>query len=260
MYTTAAWCLTLALTLSLSEWMTGPQAPAGTGHRQLVRLNDRLYLDRYEVSNADYGAFLAHLKAAGQDDLYARYRPDTALWRALGGGAALANNYHAHPAYHRHPVLGITYEAAVAYCRWQTAQYMSAAGKKFKKVIFRLPTEAEWTEAACEGKKMRMYPWAHYYLRNAKGEYLCNFLRLGDQSISYDAVTKTYKVLDEGGRALARPEPVHAYLPTGGGFHNLSGNAAEMVAEQGLAKGGSFNDPGHDVQTGSRKWYTGPSA
>jgi formylglycine-generating enzyme required for sulfatase activity len=140
-------------------------------------------------------------------------------------------------------------------------------------VVFRLPTEAEWILAANGGNVNRMYPWSNYYLRNRKGEFLCNFLNLGDQSISYDKESKTYKIINlttnntaTGLDSTLVLSDIAFYLsttlsfyPSPTGFYNISGNAAEMVAEKGLAKGGSYNDPGYDVRISSKKQYEGPS-
>ncbi len=48
-----------------------------------------------------------------------------------------------------HPVVGISQEDAVVYCKWLSEQ----TGMKF-----RLPTEAEW-ERAARGEDERIYPW-----------------------------------------------------------------------------------------------------
>lgn len=48
------------------------------------------------------------------------------------------------------PVVGVTWNAAVAYCRWLSA----AAGKQF-----RLPSEAEWERAARGHREGALYPW-----------------------------------------------------------------------------------------------------
>ncbi len=52
----------------------------------------------------------------------------------------------------KHPVLNVSYDDAVAYCKWY--------GKKYPGWTFRLPTEAEWENAAAGPEKLE-YPWGN---------------------------------------------------------------------------------------------------
>jgi formylglycine-generating enzyme required for sulfatase activity len=109
---------------------------------------DPFYLDKHEVTNAQFERFV---RAAGhrttaeregwgfayrqQDGKWQWLKTDGANWRSPSGPGSTA------PA--DHPVVQVSWEDAVAYCKW--------AGK-------RLPTEAEWEKAA-RGTDGRRYPW-----------------------------------------------------------------------------------------------------
>ena len=254
--------LAIASFVMLSAFFTKNPVGEINVKKDFVRLNERLLLGKYEVSNGDYKKFIAYLKSTNQDNLYAKCLLDTAKWEVKPETGAFKSNYHSHKAFDNYPVVTVSYEAANEYCRWLTAQYNAAADRQYQKVVFRLPTEDEWTEAASGGNKNKIYPWDNYYLRNNKGEFLCNFLRLGDQSIYFDSKTNSYKVADVFIGDKSRTvlfNPVDGYPASPAGLYNLSGNAAEMVTEKGLAKGGSYNDPGYDVRISSKKYYDGPS-
>jgi len=84
---------------------------------------DAFFIDRYEVTTADYAEFLKAAK---------RQAPDH--WDE--GSQA---------KHEKKPVIGVTWDDAVEYCK--------AKGK-------RLPTEAEWEKAA-RGIDGRRYPWGN---------------------------------------------------------------------------------------------------
>jgi len=233
----------------------------------MAKVNDSLYVCKYEVSNLEYRNFLGSLKAI-DPVLAEKYKVDSTKWQVgIRYGEPMVNYYHLHPAYNNYPVVCISYEAALAYCDWLTGLYHADAKRKFNSVKFFLPSDETWTTVAGGGNKNKMYPWGNYYLRNRTGQFLCNFKRLGDQSITYNKESKQYEVvvefgampggLNESGLTTAAVNSFEAVAPYG--IYNMSGNVAEMVNEKGIAKGGSYNSPGYDVRIQSKMNYSDAS-
>lgn len=115
-------------------------SPSGQGDpdeqpQRVIHLN-AFYLDRYEVTNRRYQAFLKATKHRTPEHCC---DPSYNLWT----GAEID------PALLDHPAVNVDWFDAAAYCAW--------AGK-------RLPTEAEWEKAA-RGPEGRVYPWGNTWDR-----------------------------------------------------------------------------------------------
>ncbi len=101
-----------------------------------------------------------------------------------------------------HPVTHVSWEDAMAYCRW--------AG-------YRLPTEAEWEYAARGGLVQKRYVWGDEF--SPEGKTMCNI---------FEGTFPTDNTAADGyiGSALVDAFPANGY-----GLHNMAGNVWEWCAD-----------------------------
>ena len=97
---------------------------------------DAFYIDKYEVTNAQYKAFIDANPQWRRDRIPDKYQNGLYLFDWNG------NSYPGGKG--DYPVVNVSWYAAMAYAKW--------AGK-------RLPTEAEWEKAARGGLVRKRYPW-----------------------------------------------------------------------------------------------------
>ncbi len=192
-----------------------------------ILLKDKVYLSKYETSNAEYRHFLENLSRSKQFDLVKVATYDSSLWVSKFPNAhndPMKNLYHSNSAYDRYPAVNISFDAAKAYCQWLTHQYNMQRKRRYTQVLFRLPTEQEWIEAATSRGKYPVSGFPDDKIKNEKECYLVN-LKAGDE---YAA---------DGSFHTAT---VDSYLHNELGFFNMFGNVAEMTSKKGIAKGGSW--------------------
>jgi formylglycine-generating enzyme required for sulfatase activity len=215
-----------------------------------AKVSNVFWMQKTEVTNAEFRTFLDDVKKYGNLDGYYAYYPDSLGWKLLdNANEPLVSYYFSHPSFDNYPVVNISYDAAVAYCQWLTSKYASQQSNPFGKVGFRLPTREEWMLAARSGKDDgRPYPWDGTELRNKKNERLCNYLASQNQINREDLESPIGKTNITA--------PVNAHLPNTIGLFNVSGNVAEMVSEPSVAVGGSYRDNGNNVSIDSQKKYT----
>jgi formylglycine-generating enzyme required for sulfatase activity len=178
-------------------------------------LLDPFYIDRHEVSNADYHACVA----AG-----------ACVPAGLARSFTRAD-YRDNPDYADYPVIGVTWDAARAYCQW--------AGK-------RLPSEAEW-EYAASGPANFTWPWGNTFelARSAAGAP-------DTQPVdAYPVGASPFGVLNLGGNVTEWVEDVYVV-----GFYDVSPPRNPVGEGSGffrLYRGGSFGNEDRSLYTTSHR-------
>ncbi|WP_179862282.1 formylglycine-generating enzyme family protein [Longibacter salinarum] len=154
------------------------------------------YIDRFEVTNAEYREYLQSLSPGVRDDAL----PDSTAWTSSASRADFSTYFYG-SNYDEYPVVSVTWQDAKDYCKAEDK---------------RLPTEAEWEYAARAGRVGGVYPWSGFSPRDAFGRYLANF-NPGRQGQAADGYAFT--------------APVGSFPPSRWGLHDVAGNAAEWVED-----------------------------
>lgn len=252
----------LAPMLLASSWNISGGNPAYSLDENAAAIGSELWISKFEVSNAQYKEFLLGLVEDGRAADVPKFAPDLSVWeRDLSFNDPYTEYYFKHPAFANYPVVGVSHDAAVAFCEWMTERVggrvgLKAEGKGSKHSYrFRLPSEEEWVAAAMPtGTNLGFYPGGYAYPRDSKGRFLFNHkLGKGDFAGIAGRSAKDY----EGYMITA---PVDAFYEDGIGCHNLAGNVAEMVAEPGIAKGGSWIHEAPDCRIEAKLAYEEPKA
>jgi formylglycine-generating enzyme required for sulfatase activity len=113
-------------------------------------LTGEYLISRYPVTNAQFGAFV---DAGGYEEQ--RYWTE-AGWR-WKGGQTRPSDYGEPVNLPNHPVVGVTWYEAVAFCRWLTEQ-LRQRGELGANWEISLPTESQWEKAARGGLQVPSAP------------------------------------------------------------------------------------------------------
>jgi len=228
--------------------------PPGT-----VKIDYNLFFDEVEVTNAMWKEYLYwQAKTFGKtSNKYKQALPDTTIWKSkLGYTDAYVKHYFSHTAYLQYPVIGVSYEQAIAFCKWRTdrvKELFDIQKEKDKKSIFpkvfeyRLPTKAEWEKVARTGYDLKTLKKIE---KKHKGQIRCNLKRGKGGNMGVAGK------LNDNADITA---PVYAYWPNKYGIFNLIGNIAEMVSEKDIAKGGAWIHNEEDVDVEKDFNYTKPT-
>ncbi len=229
-----------------------------------VKIVDNFYFDVHEISNLSWKEYLSWMEEKeGKDSpFYQAAYPDTLVWmnKEYTYGEPFMNNYFQHPAYDNYPLVGVSYQQANDYCAWRTERVkeMFKANKvKFSKNFkYRLPSALEWDLIARAEIKEDKYREVR---RRKRKENFSHWNLFNMRSKSRDLERKNNPHLAQF-EYSSSTAPVSSYIPNTYGVHHLYGNVAEMVAEEGIAKGGSFIDYYEEIYpSGKDASYTKPT-
>lgn len=232
--------------------------PPGT-----VWLRSNLFIDECEISNFSYLEFLSWKKRNNEAD-YNTLLPDTNSWTRADIGSAneLIGNYSTGYVYRDHPVVGISYAAAVEFCNWRTDRVNEMLYRKEKKlkgsadsskayarqapkrVKYRLPTQEEWEYAAAAGLDFCNFPLGYENLTHKN-------LPVNNTLEYYTYFTKDLKAID-----YVCNHPMEVKCPTVKintgkcnryGLYQMMGNVSELIADS-LVKGLNYSMPVFSIE------------
>jgi hypothetical protein len=233
--------------------------PPGT-----IKVDKNLYFDKTELSNKDYRVYVNWIeRILGKDS---REYAD-----AIIDSNIVFYDYYKDPGFNNYPLVGVTYEQAVNYCKWRSdrvyeinlihAGIMSVNKKQNKNNYFsidrvlngiykirkpekldkipiphyRLPTIEEWEHAALDGSEKNVRSYAIDTLKSDQ-----------NKPIAKDSIR------------LMKVDTNEKVKPNIYGLINMNGNVAEMVDKKGIAKGCSWMDKIGDCEIKNNRTYSKP--
>ena len=103
----------------MDEFITAPR----NNQRRSLTVSP-FYMDKYEVTNIawrEYVQWMEFVFGKVNPELAQATLPDTTVWRdEMAYNDPMIENYFRHPAYSFYPVVGVSWDQAMAYCQWRT--------------------------------------------------------------------------------------------------------------------------------------------
>lgn len=246
--------------------------PEGPGI--LLITNEGVGIDEAEITNLTWRQYQLFQQENGVTD-------STLVPKAR---ALPVPDYYTNRFYNLYPVVGISYEQAQSFCRWRSRIVTDLFNQKlgpadtlnpsYVRFRYRLPTEAEWEYAAlrlsghpfgttCLTLPLHVEPGAAAYLRQRSGS-TNSVAEVRAAIIAYNRTNAQRNIINcaqDGPDFLRSASPGYVYQgpPNDFGLYNMLGNAAELVQEKGLTKGGSYRDALTNCRIQARGRYNGPA-
>ncbi len=220
--------------------------------------NTQFSIEKRETANIDWIEYVNEIKKT-QPNNYEYTLPDTTVWKGEEYGS-YEKNYCNYAGFRFFPVVGVSKQQAEDFCRWRSKKVTEnyAIQKNPKGILkthditvtYRLPTEKEWESIAQFGTTDQngLQKPTRKQMRR---------LNMGNSPSDYRYRTNTKRA--KNSKFLHITEYVYAYIPNTIGVHNMIGNVAEMVQEDGIAKGGSWTHTLAESTISAQQLYTKPT-
>jgi len=247
-------CLSSQLILSQPSY--SKKSPPNT-----VWLYDHIFIDETEISNIHWLEYLYHLRTDSSEINFQKALPDTSVWLSVSDTIRW-KHYLRYPAYRYYPVVGISQIQAINYCAWRSAAVNQEKSYSLNATVtYRLPSEKEWILAASANLNLEEHSFGYEIstgkssLKNKKAkEYYKKVKSLVDFNVfkkdlkAYNRsndeiifnVIKSFKEYFQYGDYAPSNSYDKRTPPNSLGLYQMIGNVAEMLLEEGVAKGGSW--------------------
>ncbi|RKU37212.1 hypothetical protein C6496_10725 [Candidatus Poribacteria bacterium] len=204
---------------------------------------DAFYMDQYEVTNREFKEFLLENPGWQKDRIEKRFR-DANYLKDWNG-----NEYPDGKG--DHPVVNVSWYAAVAYANW--------ANK-------RLPTEAEWERAARGGLVGKKYPHGDTiipmhanYDKNVGGTTAVGVYPANNYNLHDMAGNVWEWCLDEYNEDFYSLSPSENPLSGASSLSQIIDNFRNVKSSR-ILRGGSWFDIARNVRVTPRNWNTPPNS
>lgn len=241
----------------------------------LLLTKDGLGIDESEVPNIEWKRYQLRMEATGKS--VTETQPLTA--------SLPVPDYFSNTFYDFYPVVGVSYEQVVAFCKWRGQVIAEALNRDkngpldpkaptYVAIECRLPTEAEWEKAALAGRGLaygtrcpealvKVNPKAASYLKLRSGSSE-PVEKITADIMAYNShkPTRSYIVCDQPEPYFLRQlTPAYVFQTPSNDYQvfHLLGNVSEMMRERGITRGGSYRDPLSACTVKARGNYSSPA-